>query len=159
MAVSDAFVACWFQKYRYNLLRPVTYAQAQFDPDWLPLLVTPPFPEYPSGHSVQSGAAFQVLTDLFGRRYEFVDRTHDERGLPARRFDSFLDAGEEAAISACTAASTSAPRSTTASSRAGASVGRQARSASGAPRTAEHRRKGDAATSSPGQLGRPLMLL
>ena len=99
MAVSDAFVACWFQKYRYNLLRPVTYARAQFDPDWLPLLVTPPFPEYPSGHSVQSGAAFQVLTDLFGRRYEFVDHTHDERGLPARRFASFLDAGEEAAIS------------------------------------------------------------
>ena len=99
MAVSDAFVACWFQKYRYNLLRPVTYAQAQFDRDWLPLLITPPFPEYPSGHSDQSGAAFQVLTDMFGRRHEFVDRTHDERGLPARRFDSFLDAGEEAALS------------------------------------------------------------
>jgi hypothetical protein len=52
-AVSDAFVACWFQKYRYNLLQPVTYARAQFDPDWLPLLLTPPFLEYPSGHSVQ----------------------------------------------------------------------------------------------------------
>jgi PAP2 superfamily len=97
--VSDAFVACWFQKYRYNLLRPVTYSRAQFDPDWLPLLVTPPFPEYPSGHSVQSGAAFQVLTDLFGRRYSFVDRTHDERGLAPRRFDSFLEAAEEAADS------------------------------------------------------------
>jgi membrane-associated phospholipid phosphatase len=99
MAISDAFVACWFQKYRYNLLRPVTYARAQFDPDWLPVLVTPPFPEYPSGHSVQSGAAFQVLTDMFGKRYAFVDRTQDARGLPPRRFDSFLDAAEEAAIS------------------------------------------------------------
>ena len=99
MAVSDAFVSCWFQKYRYNLLRPVTYSRAQFDPDWLPLLVTPPFPEYPSGHSVQSGAAFQVLTDLFGRRYDFVDRTHDERGFAPRRFDSFLDAADEAALS------------------------------------------------------------
>jgi PAP2 superfamily len=99
MAVSDAFVACWFQKFRYNLLRPVTYARAQFDPDWLPLLVTPPFPEYPSGHSVQSGAACQVLTDLFGRRYDFVDRTHDDLGFPPRRFGSFLEAAEEAAVS------------------------------------------------------------
>ena len=99
MAVSDAFVACWHEKYRYNLLRPVTYARAQFDAGWLPLLVTPPFPEYPSGHSVQSGAAFQVLTDLFGRRYAFVDHTHDERGLAPRRFGSFLEAAEEAAIS------------------------------------------------------------
>ena len=99
MAVSDAFVSCWFQKYRYNLLRPVTYARAQFDADWLPLLVTPPFPEYPSGHSVQSGAAFQVLTDLFGRQYGFVDRTHDELGFAPRHFRSFLEAADEAAVS------------------------------------------------------------
>jgi PAP2 superfamily len=99
MAVSDAFVACWFQKYRYHLLRPVTYSRAQFDPDWLPLLVTPPFPEYPSGHSVQSGAALQVLTDLFGRRYAFVDHTHEDRGLAPRRFGSFLEAADEAALS------------------------------------------------------------
>jgi membrane-associated phospholipid phosphatase len=99
MAVSDAFVACWSQKYRYNLLRPVTYSRAQFDPAWLSLLVTPPFPEYPSGHSVQSGAAFQVLTDLFGKRYRFVDRTHVERGFAPRPFGSFLEAAEEAAIS------------------------------------------------------------
>jgi len=99
MAVSDAFVSCWYQKFRYNLLRPVTYARAQFDPDWLPLLVTPPFPEYPSGHSVQSGAACQVLTDLFGRQYGFVDRTHDELGFAPRRFRSFLAAADEAALS------------------------------------------------------------
>ena len=99
IAVSDAFVACWFQKYRYNLLRPVTYVRALIDPGWVPLLVTPPFPEYPSGHSVQSGAAFQVLTDLFGKRYAFVDHTHDVRGLPPRSFDSFLDAAREAALS------------------------------------------------------------
>jgi PAP2 superfamily len=99
MAVSDAFVACWFQKYRYNLVRPVTYVRALIDPAWTPVLITPPFPEYPSGHSVQSGAAFQVLTDLFGKRYGFVDHTHDDRGFRPRRFDSFLDAAREAAIS------------------------------------------------------------
>jgi hypothetical protein len=99
MAVCDAFVACWFQKYAYNLLRPVTYINRLIDPDWLPLLVTPPFPEYPSGHSVQSGAGFQVLTDLFGEGYAFVDRTHERRGLAPRSFASFLAAADEAAIS------------------------------------------------------------
>jgi membrane-associated phospholipid phosphatase len=99
MAVADAFIACWLQKYRYNLLRPVTYIQRLIDPDWLPILVTPPFPEYTSGHSVQSGAAFEVLTDLFGDNYAFVDHTHDDRGLPPRSFGSFLEAAEEAAIS------------------------------------------------------------
>jgi hypothetical protein len=48
---------------------------------------------------VQSGAAAQVLTDLFGRRFAFVDRTHEDRGLPARSFDSFFQAAREAAIS------------------------------------------------------------
>ena len=99
IAVSDAFVACWHQKFAYNLLRPVTCIRRLFDPTWLPPLVTPPFPEYPSGHSVQSGAAFQVLTDLFGEGYSFTDNTHDGRGLAPRSFDSFLEAADEAAIS------------------------------------------------------------
>lgn len=99
MAVCDAFIACWHQKYRYNLLRPVTYIPPLIDQSWSPLLTTPPFPEYTSGHSVQSGAAFQVLTDLFGDSYAFVDHTHDERGLEPRAFRSFLEAADEAAIS------------------------------------------------------------
>jgi PAP2 superfamily len=99
MAVADAFIACWHTKYRYNLLRPVTYIQAFIDSKWVPPLVTPPFPEYTSGHSVQSGAAAQVLGDLFGHRYAFVDRTHEERGLAPRTFESFFHAAREAAIS------------------------------------------------------------
>lgn len=100
IAVADAFIACWRVKYRYNVLRPITYIRATIDPHWgspLPL-VTPPFPEYTSGHSVQSGAAAAVLTAQFGR-VSFVDHTHDSRGLPARSFDSFDDAAAEAAIS------------------------------------------------------------
>jgi PAP2 superfamily len=99
MAVADAFIACWNSKHAYNLLRAVTYLQAQVDPMWLPQLVTPPFPEHPSGHSVQSGAAFTVLADLFGDWYSFTDHTHDERGLPPRRLDAFGRAVREAAIS------------------------------------------------------------
>jgi hypothetical protein len=99
MAVCDAFICCWHRKYIDNLVRPVTYLQRLVDPQWQPLLITPPFPEYPSGHSVQSGAAFQVLTQLFGDGYRFTDHTHDGRGLAPRSFGSFLEAAREAAIS------------------------------------------------------------
>jgi hypothetical protein len=98
IAVADAFISCWSTKYRYNLLRPVTYVRRQIDPGWTPLLITPPFPEYTSGHSAQSGAAAQVLTDLFGP-LAFTDRTHERRGLAPRSFGSFLEAAQEAAIS------------------------------------------------------------
>jgi hypothetical protein len=98
IAVADAFICCWNTKFRVNLLRPVTYIQALIDPAWSSLLTTPPFPEFTSGHSVQSGAAATVLTDLFGE-VAFTDRTHDDRGLPSRSFRSFWDAAGEAAIS------------------------------------------------------------
>jgi hypothetical protein len=100
IAICDAFIACWRAKYVYNLLRPITYVRANIDPAWgdpLPL-TTPPFPEYPSGHSVQSAAAAEVLTDLFGA-IPFTDHTHDARGLPPRSFASFDDFAAEAAIS------------------------------------------------------------
>lgn len=104
MAAADAFVACWRTKYATNLLRPVTYIQAHLDGAWggsgIPLPVgTPPFPEYPSGHSVQSAATAEVLTDLFGDDYAFTDHTHDGRGMVPRRFPSFAAAAEEAAVS------------------------------------------------------------
>ena len=99
MAVADAFIACWESKYRYNLVRPVTYIREVWDADWLPPVNTPPFPEYTSGHSVQSGAGFQVLSELFGADYVFTDHTHDGRGLAPRTFSSFEEAAEEAAIS------------------------------------------------------------
>jgi membrane-associated phospholipid phosphatase len=100
IAVCDSFIACWRAKYSHNLLRPITYIRATIDPAWgdpLPL-VTPPFPEYPSGHSVQSAAAAEVLTAFFGA-IPFTDHTHDARGLPARSFASFDAFAEEAAIS------------------------------------------------------------
>ena len=66
LAVADAFISCWHTKYTYNLLRPETYITRLIDPTWLPLLITPGFPAYTSGHATQSGAAATVLTDLFG---------------------------------------------------------------------------------------------
>ncbi len=97
-ALADAFIACWFTKYQYNLIRPVTYIQKLIDSTWVPPVKTPPFPEYPSGHSVQSAAFAQVMTDMFGA-VAFVDHTHDKSGLAPRSFSSFFEAAEEAAIS------------------------------------------------------------
>jgi hypothetical protein len=98
VAVGDAFISCWSSKYGYNLVRPETYIQRHIDPTWRPLIGTPPFPEYTSGHSVQSGAANAVLVALFGDD-PFVDSTHAERGLTPRPFDSLTAAFEEAAVS------------------------------------------------------------
>lgn len=99
VAVADGFIACWHAKYEFDLLRPVTYIRRLIDPTWEPLLITPPFPEYPSGHSTQSAAAAEVLTRHFGENYAFVDDTHARDKLPARRFASFREAAEEASIS------------------------------------------------------------
>ena len=99
MAVADAFIGCWNAKFEFNLLRPVTYIQRVIDPKWTSTLITPPFPEYPSGHSTQSGAAASVLTAFLGENYTFTDRTHDEDGLEARSYKSIWDAANEAGIS------------------------------------------------------------
>ena len=96
---ADAFIACWATKYEYNLLRPVTYIKRHIDPKWEPLLITPPFPEYPSGHSAQSGAVATVLTTIFGDDFAFDDETHVDDGLAARSFPSFAAAATEAASS------------------------------------------------------------
>ncbi|RMG61598.1 MAG: phosphatase PAP2 family protein, partial [Bacteroidetes bacterium] len=99
IALADAFISCWDEKYRSNLIRPETVINQHIDEDWLPLLQTPPFPEYTSGHSVISSAAAVTLTDLFGDNFDFVDSTEVEYGLTVRNYGSFLEASSEAAIS------------------------------------------------------------
>lgn len=99
IALADSFISCWHAKYAYNLLRPITYIQRVIDPTWTPPLTTPPFPEYPSGHSVESSAASAVLTRMFGEGYAFTDVTHEAWGLPSRSFTSFADFAQEAARS------------------------------------------------------------
>ncbi|WP_400076631.1 vanadium-dependent haloperoxidase [Winogradskyella sp. R77965] len=99
IAIADAFISCWDEKYRSNLIRPETLINQHLDQDWLPILQTPPFPEYTSGHSVASGAASTVLTAIFGNNFQFDDDTEVPFGLPIRSFESFNLAAEEAAIS------------------------------------------------------------
>jgi len=104
VAQSDSFISGWAEKYKYNLIRPLTYIQRYIDPSWnadmlTDPVITPNFPEYPSGHSVQSGAAAAVLTEYFGENFAFTDNTHVARGLGSRSFESFYEAADEAAIS------------------------------------------------------------
>ncbi|MEM6337114.1 MAG: vanadium-dependent haloperoxidase, partial [Bacteroidota bacterium] len=99
IALSDAFISAWDEKYRSNLVRPETVINEHIDPDWIPLLQTPPFPEHTSGHSVISAAAATVLTNLYGPKFAFDDTTEVRYGLPVRSFASFEAAAEEAAVS------------------------------------------------------------
>lgn len=99
IALADGFISCWDEKYRSNLIRPETIINEMVDDEWFPILQTPPFPEYTSGHSVISNAAAVVLTKLFGDNFEFSDDTELEYGLPVRKFTSFYGAANEAAIS------------------------------------------------------------
>ena len=99
IGMADAFISCWNNKYKYNRVRPVTAIKKLIDQNWSPLLQTPPFPEYTSGHSVISTTASTILTYLFGDHFSFTDDTEVEFGLPTRKFKSFTMASQEAAIS------------------------------------------------------------
>lgn len=99
VGVFDGFISCWDEKYRSNYIRPVTVIQQYLDPNWKPILYTPNFPEYPSGHSVVSSSAATILTDIFGENYTFTDSTEVPYGMAPRKFNSFIEASQEAAIS------------------------------------------------------------
>jgi hypothetical protein len=99
VALSDGFLSVWDEKFRSNVIRPETFINKYVDERWQPLLQTPPFPEYTSGHSGISTAAATVLTDLFGAGFAFADSTETSYGLPVRSFASFEAAAAEAAVS------------------------------------------------------------
>jgi len=99
VATADAFIGCWQTKFEFETVRPVTFIRANIDPNFAPVLITPPFPEYPSGHSTQSAAAATVLTQFFGDNFAYEDSSHVRDGLPPRHFASFWAAAEEAGVS------------------------------------------------------------
>jgi membrane-associated phospholipid phosphatase len=99
IALADAFISCWEQKYKTEVVRPITVIHNLIDERWAPFLQTPPFPEYPSGHSAISASAATVLTHLFGENFSFHDDSDKEYIGMERDFSSFFQAAEEAAIS------------------------------------------------------------
>ena len=99
VGLMDAFMCCWDEKYRSNRIRPETAIRKYIDPDWQPILQTPPFPEYLSGHSTISSASATILTHYFGDKFSYTDSVEVSYGLPPRAFQSFRQAADEAAIS------------------------------------------------------------
>ena len=107
-AMADAAICAWEAKYQFNNWRPVTAirngtddgnAATVADLDWTPLLVTPPFPDYVSGHSTFSAAAAGVLALFYGSdQVAFTARSDFLPGV-TRSFTSFSDAASEAAMS------------------------------------------------------------
>jgi membrane-associated phospholipid phosphatase len=115
-ALADAGISSWDAKYHYDMWRPIDAIReagqdgnqaTQPVSDWEPLLITPSFPTYTSGHSTFSGAAASVLTAVFGDNFAFTSRadrgssgqwppSNDTSLLAMRSFTSFWDAAEEA---------------------------------------------------------------
>lgn len=99
LTLHDAFISCWQEKYDSDRIRPEAAINKLLDPSWRPLLQTPPFPEYTSGHSVVSSAVSEVLTCFLGDNFGFTDTSEVYFGIPERKFSSFYQAAGEAAIS------------------------------------------------------------
>jgi hypothetical protein len=99
IAFFEAFLSAFQEKYRSHYIRPETYINRYIDPRWKPLIQTPPFPEYPSAHSVTSGAAATVLTRLFGDGFAFVDSVEVPFGQKPRSLAGFHEAALEASFS------------------------------------------------------------
>jgi len=99
VGLMDAFICCWDEKYRSNRIRPETAIRKYINPDWQPILQTPPFPEYLSGHSVVSSCSAVILSHYFGDNFSYTDNVEVSYGLPPRHFASFQQAAKEAAIS------------------------------------------------------------
>lgn len=111
MALCDAGIGAWKNKYIYNTIRPVDYISQVFgDTEWRTIMCpdgtgnyfTPPFPAYPSGHATFASSACGVLANIFGDNYAMNDKCHEGRtefkGTP-RHFTSFSQMAEENAYS------------------------------------------------------------
>ncbi len=99
IGIFDGFISCWDEKYRTNLVRPITIINRMVDKNWTPYIQTPPFPEFTSGHSVVSNAAATILTTLLGDKFLFTDKTEIPFGQGVRTFKSFYEAALQSSTS------------------------------------------------------------
>jgi membrane-associated phospholipid phosphatase len=107
ISLADAGIAAWDAKYTENSWRPITAIQkadtdgnpnTTADTNWKPLITTPPFPSYISGHSTFSAAAATVLTTILGDNVSFSLNSLGTPGVN-RTFTNFNAAANEAGIS------------------------------------------------------------
>jgi len=96
VALADAQIDCFKIKYEMKVDRPIKYIREVLGhTTWNPLLATPPFPDFPSGHSQTGGAFATVLTSLFGQNYSFTIHTYDYLGMTPRPYHSFNEMAED----------------------------------------------------------------
>lgn len=95
IALFDAFIECFYIKYKYATVRPETVINKFFRPKWRPLLQTPAFPEYTCGHTTISAAAAEALTKVYGDNFKYTDTSEEEFGIKSRTFNSFRHAAIE----------------------------------------------------------------
>lgn len=99
IGIYDAFICCWYTKYKFDLIRPETYINRYIDQSWMPYLQTPPFPEYNSAHSTISAAAATVLGEIYKNNTSFKDSSERDWGWPDRNFKSVDEAAVEVSYS------------------------------------------------------------
>jgi hypothetical protein len=94
-AMFDGFITCWTEKFKSKTIRPITVIQENIDKNWNPILQTPPFPEYISGHSVISSAAATILSGYWGQATPFTDTTEMQYLGLKRSFTSIDNAAKQ----------------------------------------------------------------
>ncbi len=99
IAERDGTICCFRSKYKYNLIRPITYIQKLIEPAWQSFIITPPHPEYPAAHAYVTGSVMQAASVSLGKGAGVTDHAYEFRGWPARPFTTLFAAAEQAGIS------------------------------------------------------------
>jgi hypothetical protein len=98
LALNDTYISAWRIKYKYNLMRPLTYIKDAVDPRWTPYLITPVYPDFISDYSAAAGASAEILASIFGEVYNLTDKTQNNK-FAARTFSNFTDYANECSLS------------------------------------------------------------
>jgi hypothetical protein len=98
MAINDSLVSAFFNKYHYNFWRPETAIRAggtdgnpktEADPNFLPFIVTPCFPSYPSNHGAGSNGGAEVLRRLYGEAGHAITVSNPGASTTVLHYTSF----------------------------------------------------------------------
>jgi hypothetical protein len=89
LAMHDATIVLFTNKYQFNTVRPLTYIKTYIDPNWSTYVPTPNHPEFPSGHSTTGGAALTMMSNIFGEDFHITLHTYDYLNYPPRSYTSF----------------------------------------------------------------------
>jgi hypothetical protein len=99
MALNDATIVLFTNKYHFNVIRPVTYINRYIDPNWKTFIGTPNHPEFPSGHATTNGAVLTMMSNMFGENFPITLHTYDYLGFAPRTYTTFTQMGLDMANS------------------------------------------------------------